>query len=73
MLHMLQVSDDDSLYCFHAPPYNSIDHLHMHSIGRLNERSFIYRIKFNPNLFSFFTKTVQSVIASLEEKNKATN
>eukprot|EP01035_Chromulina_nebulosa_P021441 gene21441-27774_t len=24
----------DALYCFHCPPWNSIDHLHLHAIAK---------------------------------------
>lgn len=30
----------DVLYCFHVPPFNSIDHLHLHVIGKPQEMTF---------------------------------
>ena len=33
VLSDLSLDVDDVQFCFHAPPYNSIDHLHLHVIA----------------------------------------
>ncbi len=36
----------DSQYCFHVPPYNSIDHLHLHCIGARSTMTLAGSLKF---------------------------
>lgn len=39
---------NDYILCFHIPPFNSVDHLHMHVLAPASEMSFAYRyIKYN--------------------------
>jgi diadenosine tetraphosphate (Ap4A) HIT family hydrolase len=40
------VGDEDAQFSFHLPPWNSIDHLHLHAIGRRREMSWKARLKF---------------------------
>ena len=41
------VGDDaDAQFSFHMPPWNSIDHLHLHAIGRRREMTWKARLKF---------------------------
>ena len=40
------VGDEDAQFSFHMPPWNSIDHLHLHAIGRRREMSWKARLKF---------------------------
>ena len=37
-------------FCFHVPPYNSIDHLHMHAIAFPHQMTYIGMIKYNTYL-----------------------
>jgi diadenosine tetraphosphate (Ap4A) HIT family hydrolase len=37
-------------FCFHVPPYNSIDHLHMHAIAYPHQMTYIGMIKYNAYL-----------------------
>jgi diadenosine tetraphosphate (Ap4A) HIT family hydrolase len=49
----------DATFCFHMPPWNSIDHLHMHcvaatksvSLSDMNRQWFVNRIKYNTNMW----------------------
>ena len=36
-------------YCFHIPPFNGIDHLHLHAIGNSHKMSLVSRLEFMPN------------------------
>ena len=53
-------------YCFHIPPYNSIDHLHLHSIG-LGDASMNWfgRLKYWDS--TFYCKSAELIIAQLRQ------
>ncbi|RWS31113.1 histidine triad nucleotide-binding protein 3-like protein [Leptotrombidium deliense] len=57
---------NDTLLGFHWPPFNSINHLHLHVISPKSEMSFFQRIIFRP---SFYFTTVESLIEWLSQKN----
>ena len=38
----------DALLCFHVPPFNSVDHLHLHAIGCPHTLGFIGKQKYQP-------------------------
>jgi hypothetical protein len=54
----------DARFCFHVPPWNSIDHLHLHAIARLNTMGFKSSIKYMPN--TYYCQTADSLIATLQ-------
>jgi diadenosine tetraphosphate (Ap4A) HIT family hydrolase len=40
--------NSDFIFCFHIPPFNSVDHLHMHVLAPATKMNFVYRyIKYN--------------------------
>ena len=52
-------------YCFHLPPYNSIDHLHLHAIANLDEMNWLDSIKYSNSSWCFWCQSAESIIASL--------
>lgn len=58
---------DDIQYSFHIPPYNSIDHLHLHCIAKPKEMSFFSMMKYYQG--SFWCKSAEEIIASLKSPN----
>jgi diadenosine tetraphosphate (Ap4A) HIT family hydrolase len=44
---MLEEDGASGYFCFHVPPFNSIDHLHLHAIGKVDEMSLIDSLKYN--------------------------
>lgn len=58
----------DVQYSFHIPPWNSIDHIHLHCIAKPKEMSFFSSLKYYQG--SFWCKSAADVISSL--KNTAT-
>lgn len=55
---------DEAMYCFHVPPWNSIDHLHLHVIGRPKEMCFTSSIKYFPD--GYWCKSAEALIKELE-------
>jgi diadenosine tetraphosphate (Ap4A) HIT family hydrolase len=39
-------ANGDYLTCFHVPPFNSVDHLHMHVLAPISEMGFLGRMKY---------------------------
>lgn len=52
-------------FCFHVPPFNSIDHLHLHAIGRIYEMSWFNMQKYY--LGSFWCKSAEDLIKTLRK------
>jgi diadenosine tetraphosphate (Ap4A) HIT family hydrolase len=55
---------DNARYCFHAPPWNSIDHLHLHAIAKPGTMDFLGMLKYSPE--SYWCKSAEAVIQYLE-------
>jgi diadenosine tetraphosphate (Ap4A) HIT family hydrolase len=36
----------DYITCFHVPPFNSVDHLHLHVLAPASEMNWVYRVKY---------------------------
>lgn len=34
---------EDYILCFHIPPFNSVDHLHLHVLAPASEMNWVYR------------------------------
>ena len=62
-----KVSEGESIihkHCFHIPPYNSIDHLHLHSIGMGDAgMDWFGRLKYWDS--TFYCKSAKLIIAQL--------
>lgn len=65
-LELYNVDPHDAQYCFHVPPYNSIDHLHLHAIGRPKTMDFVTWIKYLPD--TVWCKNVATLISELEQR-----
>lgn len=61
---------DDAQYCFHVPPLNSIDHLHLHCIASPQEMGWLGWIKYYPD--SFWCMTAETAILNLDAQDIAT-
>ena len=59
----------NSRLVFHVPPFNSIDHLHLHAIGNTRELSFWGHFKYTAGLV--WCEGVDSVISRLEKEAEA--
>lgn len=49
---------------FHWPPFNTVDHLHLHVISPIENMNFMRKMMFHPNSYYFV-----SVSRILSEKN----
>jgi diadenosine tetraphosphate (Ap4A) HIT family hydrolase len=38
-------------FCFHIPPFNSIDHLHLHAIGNAGTMTMVGRLKYSTGVY----------------------
>lgn len=72
--HVLQMhqpeawAQKDYLLCFHVPPFNSVDHLHLHVLAPASRMGwFPTHIKYNPN--AFWVATWDDVMQQLENKS----
>jgi diadenosine tetraphosphate (Ap4A) HIT family hydrolase len=54
---------DDSQFCFHVPPINSVDHLHLHTIASPSTMEMWTAQKYRPN--TFFCQSAAAVIDKL--------
>lgn len=55
---------DDAQFSFHVPPFNSIDHLHLHVIGQPRNMSFLSWMTYFPD--GIWCKTATKLIRELE-------
>ncbi|TPP57861.1 Histidine triad nucleotide-binding protein 3 [Fasciola gigantica] len=62
-------SVENFLFGFHRPPFNTVQHLHMHVIGPVNEMP--YHIAFDPRLFIFIPvdKVIKKYRTKLHESH----
>jgi diadenosine tetraphosphate (Ap4A) HIT family hydrolase len=56
-------------FCFHVPPFNSIDHLHLHCIAQPETMSWLGHIKYYDQ--SFYCYSSERVVNFLRENNKS--
>jgi len=57
-LETLQLGlSDTASFCFHVPPFNSIDHLHLHAIGNANSMSIMGRMKYSASVYCWDSAT----------------
>ena len=62
-LQLLGHTEDAQRHCFHVPPYNSIDHLHLHSIGTPSSMTWLGHLKYYDQ--SFYCHSADRVIMRL--------
>lgn len=55
---------DDALYCFHVPPFNSIDHLHLHAIAQPERMSLLGSAKYTTG--TWYCQSAEQVIKRLK-------
>lgn len=58
--------DDSPLLCFHIPPFNSIDHVHLHVLCEPKTLSLFGKIKYCTG--TFYCKSAEEVIQQIKEK-----
>ena len=56
---------EDAQWSFHIPPFNSIDHLHMHAIGRRHTLGLLNGLKYWEG--SYWCKSAEVAINELEQ------
>eukprot|EP01031_Cornospumella_fuschlensis_P038377 gene38377-46642_t len=54
---------DDALYCFHVPPFNSIDHLHLHAIAQPENMGILASAKYTTG--TWYCQSAEQVIQRL--------
>ncbi len=57
-------------FCFHMPPFNSIDHLHLHAIARPESMSWLGHLKYSKYLPNCWTAD-QVIRSCLQSEDKA--
>jgi diadenosine tetraphosphate (Ap4A) HIT family hydrolase len=58
-------------FCFHIPPYTSIDHLHLHAIAdHANHASWWYKIKY-PTSSNWYCKNAMDLVHELEKQDSS--
>jgi diadenosine tetraphosphate (Ap4A) HIT family hydrolase len=58
---------DDAQFCFHVPPYNSIDHLHLHCIGARSRMTLAGSLKFwQETFYCWSAKSAAAVVLKRE-------
>lgn len=61
---------EDSQYCFHIPPWNSIDHLHLHAIGARHTMSFKGSLKYWQETFYCWSSKEAAARVLVKEMSK---
>jgi len=49
-------------FCFHVPPFNSIDHLHLHAIGNADTMGVTGRLKYSTSVYCWDSATAMKEI-----------
>eukprot|EP01038_Epipyxis_sp_PR26KG_P005905 gene5905-8148_t len=63
------INENDAQFCFHIPPWNSIDHLHLHAIGNLSSMTWMGFLKYNSWGYFPWCKSAQNIIDELKLKS----
>ncbi|XP_054721194.1 adenosine 5'-monophosphoramidase HINT3-like [Uloborus diversus] len=66
VLQRQNASTDDARFGFHWPPFNSIQHLHMHAISPASSMGFVSKLIFKPDTYWFVSAA--SLVEKLEKK-----
>ena len=61
-------SGDSALMCFHVPPFNSVDHLHLHAIGDPDTLSVVGSMKYAPG--NVYCRSAEETCQNLRRKSK---
>lgn len=59
----LEEDGAEGYFCFQVPPFNSIDHLHLHAIGRVAEMGWLSWLMYNQH--GVWCTSAESLIESL--------
>lgn len=62
---VLEEEAENAIFCFHMPPFNSIDHLHLHAIARCDEIGWLSWLKYYQG--SKWCQSADDVIARIQK------
>eukprot|EP01039_Chlorochromonas_danica_P008071 gene8072-8901_t len=70
-LEQLGEDVNNAKFCFHIPPFNSIDHLHLHAIGDVNHMTWTGMAKYNTN--TWFCHSAEDIIETLRKQGNVSS